>query len=60
MVVCLIQESLKGFEQETMNLHWLDLLKCFPIRIAYIALLAHIVISDSLVETDIDAFTGDA
>ena len=60
MVLCLKQESVKGFEQETMNLHLFDLLKCFPIHIAYIALLAHTVISDSLVETDSDAFTGDA
>ena len=55
-----LQESLIGFQQESMNLHWFGLLKCFPIRIAYIyvALLGHIVSPDSLVETYcFDAFT---
>ena len=55
-----LQESLIGFQQESMNLHWFGLLKCFPIRIAYIyvALLGHIVSPDSLVETYyFDGFT---
>ena len=57
-----IQESHICFQQESMNLHWLGLLKYFPIRLVYtciyIALLAHIVSPGSLVETYyVDAFT---